>query len=406
MLERVVRAVVAATVAGLVLIAPAGVAGAASAGPTDAVATAVVTASLGNRRAVAWIESGTTLYFQWQNADGTRHGGPLEITSARTYPNGDFAAIGSHLALAIDPGGALLGFPYTRSYGGLTYNLPGWVYITNDWKTSTPATTCDRRATRAPAFPAFTPAVAWNGSRYLAMSQCGAPLAGHPGTPAGIGAFRFEPAVRTSRRLGNVVTGGTTSEPAVGARGSAFVAAWQVVGPTGDLDVAGRRLDQLGVPAGPVLVLASGPGDQAQPAVGSGGGKVLVAWIEDTNVSGRFVNAASLSRSTILVAREGAQNHPWASPSGNGGWHLTWSDLRSGNNDVYVANVDKDLLPSPYGGQLLAGGAGRQAMPSVSTLAGGRAQVAYIDGTHAKVRELTARSAPTGTAHVISLLPG
>jgi hypothetical protein len=99
-----------------------------------------------------------------------------------------------------------------------------------------------------------------------------------------------------------------------------------------------------------------------------------------------------------LVNSTGNQTHPSVALAANGTWHLTWTDLRSGNNDVYGAHVTSAGALSPTNGQVVAGGAGAQRAPVVSPTSDGQAFISYLDGANGKTLALTAATAASGNA--------
>jgi hypothetical protein len=156
-----------------------------------------------------------------------------------------------------------------------------------------------------------------------------------------------------------------------------------------------------------VFDAAKGVGDQIQPMIAASGSNYLVAWIQGAgrDVAGRIFNAGGLGTKKTLVNAAGNQNHPWLAASSNGGWHLVWADLRSGNNDVYAAHVSNTVSVAPVNGAVVAGGAGAQNAPTVSPLPNGKGYAAFLDQGNAKIRDLTAASAGTGPIRQVSLLP-
>jgi hypothetical protein len=54
---------------------------------------------------------------------------------------------------------------------------------------------------------------------------------------------------------------------------------------------------------------------------------------------------------------------------------------------------------------VVAGGTGPQSAPTVAPLPNGRGYVAYLDQGIGKIRDLTATSAPTGAAQVVTFAP-
>lgn len=389
-----IRRVAAATLILTTLLVGGRPAGAA----TAATATSVVSGALGARRAVAWNDGAGTIYLQRLKTDGTPDGKRIEIRASS--PEDSFTVRGP-FAVAVGTDAIAVAYWYRADAHGASQSaVMAVVYDDGHIVETTNCTSYDSESAPPPSA-----SVAWNGSVFFLVGSCPDTVVQDP-RGYHLATATYDP-VTSDQTFFDDDQSGSAGSVSSAAIGSGFIAAWHQIGVTSDLDVFAQRFSAVGYPTTNPTSVATGPGDQSQPTVATSGGKSLIAWIQGTghDVAGRILSGTTLGTKKTLVNAAGNQNHPWLASSSNGGWHLAWSDLRAGNNDVYSAHILSTLTVSPVNGQLVAGGSGAQQAPTVSPLPNGRGYVAFIDQNVGKVRDLTAVSSPTGSPTTVTVSP-
>jgi hypothetical protein len=373
-------AVVAAMVASLLLVSRP--AEAATPIPSAAAYTTV-----GMERLVTWVDGGT-LYLQRLKADGSPNGFALRIAQERHDAEFD-QTFGADVGIVANTKGTVLIVPVDELQQGVQHNDgPRFYFLTPDDQVVYAGYPLCDAGSDSPV--PIRGVAAWSGSRAFVAANC---------DPNSVQWSIINAAGQIQVQAPKV--SGQFGELAAGAAGSYFGLAFHRVGSTGNLDVKALRVRVAdGTQFGPLLDVASGLGDQQTPTIAGSGTQFLIAWIDGSgrDIHGRTLGSMGLGVKRTLVNASGNQNHPWLAASSNGGWHLAWADLRSGSNDIYAAHVSSAIAVTPADGQLVAGGAGSQRAPTVSTRSNGAGSVAFLDQDARYFRDLTATSAPTGTA--------
>lgn len=108
----------------------------------------------------------------------------------------------------------------------------------------------------------------------------------------------------------DVVVSTTGTRPAVATNGQGYLVVWSDWR-TGDADIVGTTVSADGVPTGPPLVIAGGPGNQVTPSVAWSGGQYVVAW-SDGDVKAARVQTSPLAAAVpvTVAATAGAEIDP------------------------------------------------------------------------------------------------
>jgi hypothetical protein len=378
---------------------------------TAANATIVASGSLGSRREVAWFSPQGVLYLQRLKTDGSPAGPPIEVDrSSVSDPEREYE-LGGPLTVAVGGTGTMVAASYNFHSPESTRHSPIGFFVDREGKLVGGFSLCGTDdQLNGPA--GFQPgAAAWNGSLFMLAGTCER----NDGQGPFLRNITYDPVTGEFAAFDPGLPAAATSI-SVTSLGAGFAVAWQESGATGDYDIFALVFNPAGQPAREPVTVASGPGHQTQPTIAGSGRNYLVAWVEGANgsrdVAGRLVLPPGFlgGPKTKLISAPGNQNHPGLAPSSKAGWHLAWADLRSGNNDVFSANVSFDLGDftlgvSPVNGQVVAGGSGAQNAPTVSPLPNGRGYVAFLDRGIARIRNLTPASAPTGEVKTVSFAP-
>jgi hypothetical protein len=381
------------------------------AAPADAAtpsqASSVASGSLGARREVAYFGDDGWLYLQHLAADGSPDGSRIAIDRSHHEDQLDYTVTGP-LSVAVGNGGTAIVASHRLVAGNVHREGAAFYFVDDEDTLAYAYTHCfDENSSNSgfgePGEDILPGTVAWNGSVFRIAGGCDI---WEDGRDTYIRTATFDPV--THEYTGSAA--GPEAAPrsiSIAPLGAAFALTWQARGAVDNLDVFAQRYSSSGSPTSPVHGVATGAGAHMQPTIAGSGGRYLVAWIEGSgrDVAGRALSSTGLGAKRVLVNAAGNQNHPWLAPSSNGGWHLAWADLRSGNNDVYSAKVSSTLGVSPANGQVVAGGPGPQVAPAVSPLPNGRGFVAYLDQGVAEARDLTVNSAPTGDPKTLSVSP-
>jgi hypothetical protein len=350
----------------------------------------------GSQRDVAWLaddgQGGRQVYLQHLAADGTLMGSPSPVTGQPFPAN---ATLGTDVSIAVSPTGDLISVPmYLDEGGGVVHAGPYFMWsgdpgeLLSHW-------TCGKSTSATPDALGGG-AAAWNGTRFLIASACpGQGLVVTTWTPTSDG-----------HGVGDVdVVAGNVHSVAVASLGAdGFVVVYSHFEGANGFDLTARRYTATGTPSSSVDV-AVGPGDQAQPTLAASGGRLLAAWVESGDLYGRAIGVTALGPRRHLVGAAGGQNHPSLAASTADGWHLAWSDLRSGNNDVYARHIPSAIPSTPANGTVVAGGKGPQQAPTIAARSDGGATVAFLDQGVGKTRDLTAAGSATGPVRVVTVQP-
>jgi hypothetical protein len=380
--------------------APAGAA-------TPAQASSMASASLGARREVVYFGDDGWLYLQHLATDGSPDGRRIAIDRSHHETQLDYTVTGP-LSVAVGDGGTAIVASHRLVAGGVHREGAAFYFVDDEDTLAYAYTHCfddnsSNSGSGEPGDDVLPGTVAWTGSVFRVAGGCDI---SEDGRGTYIRTATFDPA--TNEYTGSSAGPDVAPEAiSIAPLGTAFGLTWQAAGAADNLDVFAQRYSATGSPTSAVHGVATGAGPHMQPTIAASGGRYLVTWIEGSgrDVAGRTMSSTGLGPKKVLVNAGGNQNHPGLAPSSNGGWHLAWADLRSGNNDVYSANVSSTLGVSPASGQVVAGGPGPQVAPTASPLPNGRGFVAYLDQGVVKARDLTVSSAPTGTTKTLSVSP-
>ena len=380
--------------------APAGAA-------TPSQASSMASGSLGARRDVAYFSDDGWLYLQHLATDGSPDGARIAIDRSRHETQLEYTVTGP-LSVAVGTGGTAIVASHRLVSGSVHREGAAFYFVDDEGTLAYAYTHCfDENSSNSGSGElgddVLPGTVAWNGSVFRIAGGCDI---WEDGRGTYIRTATFDPATLeyTGSAAGPDVAPKAIS---IATLGTAFGLTWQASGAADNLDVFAQRYSSTGSPTSPVHGVATGAGPHMQPTIAASGGRYLVSWVEGSgrDVAGRTMSSTGLGTKKVLVNAGGNQNHPGLAPSSNGGWHLAWADLRSGNNDVYSAKVSSTLGVSPSNGQVVAGGPGPQVAPTVSPLPDGRGFVAYLDEGVVKARDLTEGSAPTGSSKTLSVSP-
>jgi hypothetical protein len=367
--------------------APAG-----AATPTTADGLAV--ASFGSKRAVVWLKN-HGVFLQRLQPNGALDGPRVSVGSF-----GSSTVLGDDVSATMAPdGGVLLSVPEWQDNDGDEFDVlsPLFVYIGPDDHVEFVGAICGDNELNVFDGTIPTGSATWDRDHFLLVGAClrdGMVVRGFvPGGP-GFSIDFLAPA-------GEVHSASIAS---VGAGGFSVVYDRLL---DDDFDVWARRYTETGTVRSTVL-LAGEPGPNTRPAVAASGGRFLAAWVDGVsgNLSGRpFGTTGAVGTRRTLVNAAGRQHHPALARAADGGWHLTWTDLRNGTADVFAAKVSSTVAVSPVNGRLVAGGPGAQSSPTIATRPNGAAFVGYLDLGVGKIRDLTAAGAPIGSTRTVTLLP-
>lgn len=212
-------------------------------------------------------------------------------------------------------------------------------------------------------------ALAWNGTRYLAV------WIDHRHPEAQIQHQLLDEAGRTLSSESSALAGGAivqTTPPALGTDNKDFLVVWEEApsGSTGDL--RGSMMDGGGSTAGAKeFAIAVGPGRQTSPAVVWTGAHYLVAWVDDRtdangaqHLRGTRITSAGLSMDgdgLRLAPTSGAKSVALA--GGREGLLMVWQEGAAGRVRARRLSVDGAPEGLPFA---IADTAGRQEAPTVA----------------------------------------
>jgi hypothetical protein len=160
----------------------------------------------------------------------------------------------------------------------------------------------------------------------------------------------------------------------------------------GDADIYAQRVDASGAiqwaSDGVPLCLASA--DQIEPQViPDGAGGAIVAWQDyrggtTSDVYAQRVNAAGAVQWTAsgvaLCTATGNQYYPVIASDGAGGAIAAWTDVRSGDYDIYAQRVDASGGPGwAASGVVVCSASGSQQLPQIASDGAGGALVTWQD---------------------------
>jgi hypothetical protein len=156
-------------------------------------------------------------------------------------------------------------------------------------------------------------------------------------------------------------------------------------------------------------------GAQSQPRITPDGtGGMWVVWLDQrlgiegdlrySHVLGNGTLAAGFTTDgTPLCSASGAQGEAEIAGDGAGGCFVVWRDDRSGNADIYAQHILASGLVAPgwaVDGRALTTAAGVQDQPSIASVAGGKAVVAWRDARTATPRIYVAGVSDPATTDV------
>jgi hypothetical protein len=138
----------------------------------------------------------------------------------------------------------------------------------------------------------------------------------------------------------------------------------------------------------PVSVVA-GSGQDECVSVPDGSGGVFVVWVDDRNGDDDvFAQHLDHDGNPLWTANGVAvcdtiadQNELVATPDGEGGLVVAWTDSRGADTDIYAQRLDSDGVALwVAGGRAVSTAAGDQSMPNVAASVDGGAVLAWLDG--------------------------
>ncbi len=218
------------------------------------------------------------------------------------------------------------------------------------------------------------PAVAWNGRQYLVVWM-------DRGTPdSHIYCARLQPDGQVLDKQGILLSGTTGRQafPDVASDGSSWLVVWQHQS-TGSSDIYGCKVGGDGV-VSRVYSIATGAGDEDQPAVAWNGSSYLVAWRDNRNLgtTGTDIYACRVARNgvrlpgdalvscvtNISTAAPGDQRSPQL--CGFGTYVMAvWEDTRTGTSAIRGSRIDSTPKSIDVGGISIPDSTGGQEFPSV-----------------------------------------
>ncbi len=216
---------------------------------------------------------------------------------------------------------------------------------------------------------AMYPAVAFDGSNYLIAWQ------DYRSGTSDIYAARVTPAgVVLSPGNFPVSTAADRQErPALAFNGTRYLAVWQDRR-SGGFDIYGARVSTSGsvFDAGGLLI-SDGYRDQARPAVASDGQNYMAVWEDARNVYddiyGARIGPGGAVLDTLGISIAGsplAQEHADVVYDGER-YSVVWQDRRSNSDyDIYMSRVDTDGLVLDPAGVIVCGAAGDQQEPAMA----------------------------------------
>lgn len=198
------------------------------------------------------------------------------------------------------------------------------------------------------------------------------------------------------------------SSPAVVADGQGgAIVVWDDAR-AGGADVFASHVDSAGAVTwlAPGVPLATQTGDTLGPqAVSDGAGGAFVVVQEHVGASWplhalRVSSGGALMWDVVVSSAPGARADVRAVPDGEGGVLLAWAEAGGGDWDVYAERLTSYGVPAagwPFGGRLVAGGAGDQVAPAIATAGDGAAIVAWTSGAGAAADVYAQHLAPDGS---------
>ncbi|WP_164011435.1 hypothetical protein [Pyxidicoccus trucidator] len=165
--------------------------------------------------------------------------------------------------------------------------------------------------------------------------------------------------------------------PAVAFNGTHYLAVWAGERDGGSVDLYGARFDTSGAQLGPAEPISSAPGDQRAPALTSNGSDFFAVW-EDARAGTLDIYGARVSASGQVLdpqgipisTTSGSQSEPAVSFDGTH-YIVTWQDLRSEANnsaqDIYAARVTQQGAVRDPAGLAVATGGRLQYAPDVDS---------------------------------------
>ncbi len=319
---------------------------------------------------VAW--DGTTFVVAW----GDQRSGPSDVYASRVTSAGvvqDAAGLGVSTASAgqVSPALAAAGSSVLAAWGdarGPNEDVYG--------ARISAGTVLDPagRVLSALANPQEAPAVAWDGTGYLAVWQDGRGSGGDD-----VYAARAAADGTPLDGTGIALSAGAApeGEPDVAWNGTNYLVVWQDYRSGTGYDVYAARISAAGsvLDAGGIAV-STAAGDQTSPAVAADGSGWLVSWTDARNLgtTGEDVFAARVAgNGTVQDATgiavstaAGAQRSPAVAHDGTG-WLLAWEDRRSGAfADLYAARVNTAGSVLDGAGIPVSTAAGDQRAPSLA----------------------------------------
>lgn len=218
-----------------------------------------------------------------------------------------------------------------------------------------------------------SPAIAWNGTHYLAVWQ---DLRG--GATADIRGARLTSAGVVVDTRGIVICSAANDQtlPSVASNGADFLVVWEDrrVGPT--RDIHGARVTGAGVVQDlSGIAISTAPNEQQAPSVASNGTDYLVVW-EDArgtpnwDVYGARVTSAGVvedASGVLLGAVPGNQRTPDVASNGTE-YFVVWHENRAGtSNDVYGTRVTAGGDVLDLSGVAISASAGNQQSVSIAS---------------------------------------
>jgi hypothetical protein len=178
--------------------------------------------------------------------------------------------------------------------------------------------------------------------------------------------------------------------PAVAFNGDKYLVVWSDSrnSATNDFDIYGTRVSNTGVVVDPAgIAIATGPERQTLPAVAANREAFLVVW-QGQRICGTLVgnSGAVLNQSAIPIGPDSFTTSPAVASDGDG-FLVVWEDWRNPyptNNDIYASRVTHDGMVLDPGGFAVCSVREPQRYPSVASCAG-EFLVVWEDWRHSSV---------------------
>jgi len=174
------------------------------------------------------------------------------------------------------------------------------------------------------------------------------------------------------------------SVPAVACLPDPCLVAWTTFS-----EARGVRISADGGVLDPAPIVFSGGNNEKRTiSLATSDGGFLVSWAEliagTWTIQGRLLSSNGLGAAASFPISSGVghRTEPAVIPSVNGEYWIAWTDRRSGNADIYAAQVSPAGVVTPVGGQPVSAGVAQESRPAGAVdPASGELMLAWDDGT-------------------------